>query len=590
MNWHKLVPLVFLFFSAVCVSAHDGYHPPHMRIWKDTEGLFEIEAAFLVAKDDQVQLWKHDGSKVWIPLSKLSPADQRWVAEKQQAIRLLNQQGGFSESTSVSSAGEVSPLYLILLIVGTVVLVQVLKLLRTCGRCAAITTVLIFGLGLTAWAMANDLQSPANVMQKHFEASKAKLKFRSDAEYLYVESNGLPDHQMMVGIKSWQQQVPIPQNYTGRNAWRIPLFPKLADNPISAKTALYRGAIALAVNGVPIFNALNNRGDDAYLFGELDEYGGHCGRGDDYHYHIAPVHLQKMVGKSQPIAYALDGFPLMGYTDATDKEPSNLDEFNGRMEQDGYKYYSTRKYPYINGGMRGVVTVRGDQVDPQPSANPIRPALTALRGATITGFQRNDETKTNRLEYDLRGKKQYVTYTQQADGSYRFVFTDAGGMEAVETYRSRGESKENRKGPRKDGQRKDGPGKNPPRDNPPGKNDGDQPRLPWLAAHFDELDTNHDGILTLEEVKKEAEKTFTAFDKNSDGKLTKEEYQGRNVNVRSALAGFIKGHTEEFSDDQGIITREGFMKFMVNLYEKADRRRTGKLTKEQASQAGPNRK
>ena len=54
--------------------------------------------------------------------------------------------------------------------------------------------------------------------------------------------------------------------------------------------------------------ALNNRGDDALLAGELDDWGGHCGRADDYHYHIAPTHLQTVVGKKVPIAYALDGF------------------------------------------------------------------------------------------------------------------------------------------------------------------------------------------------------------------------------------------------------------------------------------------
>ena len=112
-------------------------------------------------------------------------------------------------------------------------------------------------------------------------------------------SNGMPSHNMMVGITSWQQQVPVPQPYTGANAWQIPAAPTLAATPISAKTALYRGAIALAVNGVPIFNALNNRGDDAYLAGELDEWGGHAGRADDYHYHVAPLHLQSMRRRRQ---------------------------------------------------------------------------------------------------------------------------------------------------------------------------------------------------------------------------------------------------------------------------------------------------
>ena len=138
-------------------------------------------------------------------------------------------------------------------------------------------------------------------------------------ELWLVESNGMPSHNMMVGITSWQQQVPLPQPYTGANAWRIPAHPTLADTPISAKTSLYRGAIALAVNGVPIFNALNNRGDDAYLAGELDQWGGHSGRADDYHYHIAPLHLQTVVGAAKPIAYALDGFACTARPNPTDQ-------------------------------------------------------------------------------------------------------------------------------------------------------------------------------------------------------------------------------------------------------------------------------
>src|SRR5213078_3535080 len=120
--------------------------------------------------------------------------------------------------------------------------------------------------------------------------------FRADDGFFYIESNAFPKRAMMVGITAWQQQVPLPQPYTGKNAWRIPLKPVVADKPIYAKKALYRGAIALAVDGVPIFNALNNRGEDAFLAGELDEWGGHCGRADDYHYHVAPLHLQETVG------------------------------------------------------------------------------------------------------------------------------------------------------------------------------------------------------------------------------------------------------------------------------------------------------
>jgi len=171
---------------------------------------------------------------------------------------------------------------------------------------------------------------------------------RWDDRFFFVESNGIPDHPLMIGITAWQQQVPIPQKYVGDNAWRIPFQPVPAKTPQSAKNNFLRGAIALAVNGVPIFNPLNNRGDDAYLFGELDEYGGHCGRADDYHYHLAPVHLEKTVGKAQPIAYALDGYPIYGYTEPDGSPVKDLDALNGHKDASGnYHYHATKQYPYL---------------------------------------------------------------------------------------------------------------------------------------------------------------------------------------------------------------------------------------------------
>lgn len=267
-----------------------------------------------------------------------------------------------------------------------------------------------------------------------FEAFADTVKTYQDNQFLYVESNGMANHQMMVGIVSWQQQVPLPQDYVGSNAWRIPLHPVVAENPVSAKTSLYRGAIALAVNGVPIFNALNNRGDDALLAGELDEWGGHSGRADDYHYHIAPLHLEDLVGKGKPIAYALDGFPIYGSTEPDGSPIKALDEFNGHFTDDGsYHYHGTSTYPYINGGMRGVVEVRGDQIEPQPHTTPIRDFLQPLRGATITDF-RETGADAYSLEYQINGQKYYVNYSFSGN-TYTFEFVDALGKKTVETYK-----------------------------------------------------------------------------------------------------------------------------------------------------------
>ncbi len=162
-----------------------------------------------------------------------------------------------------------------------------------------------------------------------FEAFAPRVSVRWDERFLFVESNGLPAHNMMVGITNWQQQVPLPQKYTGANAWQFPLKPVPAKEPLSIKGRFLRGAIALAANGIPIFNPQNNRGEVSAEIGELDEWGGHCGRADDYHYHAAPLHLQSVVGKGQPIAYALDGYAIYGLAEPDGSAPAGLDAFNG---------------------------------------------------------------------------------------------------------------------------------------------------------------------------------------------------------------------------------------------------------------------
>lgn len=64
------------------------------------------------------------------------------------------------------------------------------------------------------------------------------------------------------------------------------------------------------------------------------------------------------------------------------------------------------------GGLsEGVVTVRGDQIEPQPRDAPVRPAGELLRGAKIIDFRRDDDQQTYVLKYDLRGRTHSVKYT-----------------------------------------------------------------------------------------------------------------------------------------------------------------------------------
>ena len=265
-----------------------------------------------------------------------------------------------------------------------------------------------------------------------FDGFADSVKTFTEGDLWLVESNGIPSHQMMVGITNWQQQVPVAQDYTGTNAWRFPTTPRIATEPISARTGLFRGAIALAVNGIPIFNALNNRGDDAFLIGELDQFGGHCGRADDYHYHAAPLHLQEIVGSTNPIAYALDGFAIYGSVEPDGAPLQELDEYNGHTGSDGtYHYHGTTTYPYINGGLVGVVAVT-DQVEPQPTTRAFRPAGEPLRGATITVFEVLGGGRYH-LEYTIDNAVGSIAYAV-ADTTVSFEFTSRTGEVTTETY------------------------------------------------------------------------------------------------------------------------------------------------------------
>lgn len=275
-----------------------------------------------------------------------------------------------------------------------------------------------------------------DTIKNHF-ADFSGVTITNDDEYFYVNSYSWPEHGMGVGITSWQEQVPIPQNYTGNNSWVIPLNPEMADTPLSTEDHLLKGALAVAVNGVPIFNVYNNRQENAYEIGELDNWGGHFGRGDDYHYHLIPTHLEETVGTDQPLAYALDGYPVYGYTNET------LDDAFGRYDSDNnYRYHATTEAPYYMPYVMGEITLDPDstapedQIYPQPVQNPIRASdgFKGVNGAEVTAFT---QTGTNAFsfEYTVSGTKYYVNYNWDDDCKFTYTYVDEnGGTSNLPTY------------------------------------------------------------------------------------------------------------------------------------------------------------
>ncbi len=249
------------------------------------------------------------------------------------------------------------------------------------------------------------------------------VSITSDDSYFYINSYSWPNHQMGIGITSWQEQVPIPQNYTGDNSWRIPLNPAMSDNPIDTSVNLFRGAIAIAINGIPIFNVLNNRGENSYEKGELDNWGGHFGRGDDYHYHLIPTHLEDLVGTDQPLGYALDGYPIYGFTD------KDLDLAFGRYDDNGnYRYHASENPPYYMPYVMGIVEMLDDGIEPQPSQNPVRPSdgFKPVKGASVTDFSQTD-TNAFSFEYTVDEIKYYVNYNWDENCKFTFTYIDEFG-------------------------------------------------------------------------------------------------------------------------------------------------------------------
>jgi YHYH protein/SLA1 homology domain 1, SHD1 len=415
-----------------CVSsmsfAHNSAEHDALKYWFIANGNTTVNASFMMLKDGIVYLEKADNQTVKYPLSDLSAADQAFVVEKYQTIDKLNHKV-IAKQTSLSlNFYTLLNQNVWLLGVFVFLLASLIYSYEKKEKMRHVYAVLMVGFiaGLYSFTPKPVITTTdPTFVDSAFVPFKSKVKTSYDATYFYVESQGIPTHTMMTGITNWQQQVPTPKCYTGTNAWSIPLNPTIATTPVSTATNFFKGAIAIAANGVPIFNAYNNRGEDAYLIGELDAYGGHCGKGDDYHYHIAPLNLDDATADILPIAFGLDGYAIYAGKEPTGVTMTTLDANHGHYLNGVYHYHATLVYPYAIGNMVGTVTKDGtDQIIPQPTGVPFRPAGNPLAGASITGCTANATNNGYGLTYKVSGLTYTINYswtTSTAAFTFNFV-------------------------------------------------------------------------------------------------------------------------------------------------------------------------
>lgn len=237
-----------------------------------------------------------------------------------------------------------------------------------------------------------------------------------------LTSDTYPDHDMMTGITGTNEQVPVPAEYSAP----IKLAPVFSGNPLTRDAAL-----GVAVNGVPIYDytgggemseadlAHHQKQHDTLQTGQLDVCGGHAGRGDDYHYHVAPNCMIEQMANAGPgaiIGWAFDGFPIYGDTnlDGSVIAEGVLDICNGQSDETfGYRYHTSQGAPYIVQCLMGEVP----DFDDLPRVRPL--SATGGRGAEagrppaggvedLVFTQKADGSRS--MDYSYQGEDYYIRY------------------------------------------------------------------------------------------------------------------------------------------------------------------------------------
>jgi len=437
----KMIILLLLATSTVLSGHTINYDHVILRHWEIASEHKYADGSFFMYKNGNVYIEDANNKILHFPLSSLSAADQVYVQQRYDRIVQLNQQ-------IVPHTSGPTPIFdwrlglLVFILIGLAFLIY-FAADRT--QMKYLMPVLLVGVITVAFGFSSRIHKSLQVfntspafIDSAFTPYKPNVITSWDSVYFYVGSYGIPSptQQMMAGITAWNQQVPLPQCYIGTNAWSIPLHPVIADTPIAVTSHTFlRGAIGLAANGVPIFNEYTNTGTDAYLAGQLDSFGGHSGRGDDYHYHIAPLFLQNQGSVILPIAFAFDGFAVYGTLEPNGAGMLPLDANHGHYGSNGfYHYHGTMTAPYMIGSFVGKVTMDTTlQLVPQPHANPVRGGQPPLNGAVITGCHPNCVNGYT-LIYTVNSQTDSIVYNWTSTGTYTYKFYINGTDTATQTY------------------------------------------------------------------------------------------------------------------------------------------------------------
>ena len=268
----KKLLLVSLCFLSLNIFSHTiNYENQVLRHWFIQKDNKYIDGSFYMFKNGKVYIEDAQNSVSSYPLATLSKPDQAFALQKEQKVEVLNNDSSYPKN-EVNNHFNIKVVF-----IGLFLLLLSIYLYRVSdkNKIRFIVPIICVGVLFTLYSFTKKIFSttdPAFVASA-FAPFASTVSTTYDANYFYVNSTGIPNHTMMVGISNhgWQQQVPISKCYINTSHWTIPLNPVLATTPVPVSaTHFTKGAIAMATNGVPIFNYHTNTGVDSFLDGQLD--------------------------------------------------------------------------------------------------------------------------------------------------------------------------------------------------------------------------------------------------------------------------------------------------------------------------------
>lgn len=212
-----------------------------------------------------------------------------------------------------------------------------------------------------------------------------------------LTSDTFPDHELMTGIVSTNEQILVIVEYGA------PIYDYSAGGEVR-EAELARHQVL----------------HDTPQTGQLDVCGRHAGRGDDYHYHVAPTCIIDAMDNAGEdgaiIGWAFDGFPIYGENnpDGTVIAKGVLDVCNGRPDdQFGYRYHTSRDSPYIVQCLMGMIAdlerlprLRPMSATAGGGSEPGRPPQGGVDDLVMT---RNADGSTS-MDYRHQGQDYYIRY------------------------------------------------------------------------------------------------------------------------------------------------------------------------------------